>query len=59
MTPNSGPDRYQPHTGSHPGMDPRPIAPPVAAIPVPTARQVLAWTSLAALASVLLQVIAG
>ena len=34
----------------------RPITKP---IPIPTRAQVMAWTSLAALASVLLQVIAG
>jgi hypothetical protein len=40
-------------------MDPRPTTSYPASIPVPTARQVLTWTSLAALASIVLQLAVG
>lgn len=49
--------RYSFDTGTHPGMT-RPIAKP-SAIPVPTSRQVLAWTASMAALSIVLQVLVG
>lgn len=52
--------RYQPHTGIHEVMDLRPItAPELAALCRRTSWEILGWTSLAMVASVVLQVIVG
>ena len=51
--------RYLPHTGIHPGMTRTITAPDLAALSRKTSWQVLTWTSLAMVASVILQVIVG
>ena len=40
-------------------MTPRPITKPAKPIKIPTSTQILAWTSLAMVASIVLQVIVG
>ena len=64
---SSGPGRkkcrnhaYPPDTGIHPGMTPRSITlPDLADLCRRTSTQILAWTFIAMVASVILQVIVG